>query len=324
MKQHRVGKTGLFVGSIGLGTMTWGRDTDKHEAAEQLHMLLDHGGNVIDTSPSFGHGASEEIVGELCADVSRDDIVLTTKAGISTRSDGSNVIDCSRRAMLKNLDTSLQRLRTDYIDVWLLQRFDPHIRVEETLSALVYALRSGRVRYVGASNYPAWALAQLAELLRHEGYELAVGEYEYSLLERGIEREVIPALGAYGAGLFSWSPAGRGVLTGKYRSTTPPDSRAASPHLADFVSPYLTPEYSGIVEAVCAAADGLEQTPIDVAMAWVRAQPHMACALSGARSAQQLKGIIDSDELMLPHQIAVALSDVSKPLVTYPETASFV
>lgn len=325
MKQHRVGKTGLFVGTIGLGTMTWGRDTDEHDAADMLGSLVDAGGNVVDTSPSFNQGISEEIAGTVIQQtVQRDDVVLIAKAGIGQRPDGASVIDSSRATMLANLDASLRRLGTDYVDVWMVQRFDPHIRVEETLSALLYALRSGRARYVGVSNYPGWALAQLAQLLQDNGFELAVGEYEFSLLQRGVQRDVIPALSAYGAGFMAWSPAGRGVLSGKYRTSTPPDSRAASPHLASFVTPYLDEVYSGVVESVAAAAEGLEYQPIQVALSWVYAQQFVSCALSGARTPHQFQAVLEGEELMLPHQIAMALSDVSQPYVDYPENASFV
>ncbi|MDO5746777.1 MAG: aldo/keto reductase [Actinomycetaceae bacterium] len=325
MEKSRVGHTGLYAAPIGLGTMTWGRDTDEHEAKEQLTLLLNNGGNVVDTSPTYGDGKAEELLGTLLdTDFNREDLILVTKGGVSTSSTGQHLIDTSRSTLLSNLDASLERLGTAYIDVWLVHRFDPRTRWRETLSALLMALRSGRARYVGVSNYPGWALARLATALEAEGYELAVAENEYSLLERGCEREVIPAAIACGAGFFASSPAGRGVLTGKYRSTIPPDSRAASTHLGSFVQPYLDKCFHGIVESVCAASDGLERQPVEVALAWVASQHHVSCALSGARSAQQFRTILEGDSLTLPHQIASALTDVSAPIIGYPEDTAFV
>lgn len=325
MDYRRVGHTGLYVGPLGIGTMTWARDTDAEEARNQLRALLDAGSNVVDTAPSYGDGGAEPLLGKLLEDeFSRDDLVISTKAGVTTRPDGTSVIDTSRATMLSNLDQSLEALGTDYVDIWFVQNFDPRTRWRETLSALTMALRSGRTRYVGVSNFPGWAVARIATALEDEGWELAAVQNEYSLLERGSEREVIPAAVACGAGFFAWSPGGRGVLTGKYRGSTPPDSRAASVHLAGFVEPYLDDEYVGVVDATVAAAEGLDRTPIEVAMAWVTSQKHVSCALSGARTAQQIRAILDGNPYTLPHQITTALSEVSAPKIGYPERLAYV
>ena len=142
---------------------------------------------------------------------------------------------------------------------------------------------------------------------------------EYSLLERGIERELLPAAAAMGIGLLPWSPLGRGVLTGKYRDGRPLDSRAASEHLSAFVEPYLEPRSSSIVESVSTAARGLGVSPIEVALAWIRDRPGVSSAILGARTAGQLQGALLSEELTLPAQIAKALDDVSAIEVGYPE-----
>ena len=165
---------------------------------------------------------------------------------------------------------------------------------------------------MGLSNYPAWTTARAATLLAAPaGPGLAAVEVEYSLLQRGIERELLPAAEALGAGVLAWSPLGRGVLTGKYRSGTPSDSRAATEHFAGFVAPYLDQRGRGIVEGVARAADGLGWTPLEVALAWVRDRPGVTAPVVGARTAAQLRGALGVEELVLPPEIVAALDDVS-------------
>ncbi|WP_454083546.1 aldo/keto reductase [Georgenia sp. Marseille-Q6866] len=310
MELRRAGRSGLLVSSLGLGTMTWGRDTDEHEAAEQLSLFLDAGGTLIDTAASYGDGAAEALLGSLLAEVDRRDVVLCSKAGVRRTSRG-NRLDASRTTLLDTLDESLAALGTDHLDLWLVQSHDPEVPVEETLSALRHAVATGRTRYAGLSNHPAWYLGYAAASLDTDATGLAAVEVEYSLLERGVEHEVLPGAEALGAGVLAWSPLGRGVLTGKYRSTIPADSRAASPHLRGFVEPYLTDRSRGIVEAVATAADGLGRTPLEVALAWVRDAPAVSSAIVGARTATQLRGVLAGADLELPGAIRRALDDVS-------------
>ncbi|KAE8764698.1 aldo/keto reductase [Georgenia thermotolerans] len=328
MQQRRVGRTGLTVSDVGLGTMTWGRDTDEHEAAEQLEVFLDAGGTLVDTAATYGDGAAEEVIGALLASaVDREDVVLVSKAGVRTRrtGDGSGVVDASRGSLLDTLDASLARLGTDHLDLWLVQSPDPATPIEETVGALEHAVRTGRCRYVGLSNFPAWTTAQAATLLSPAGPlgpgapGLAAVEVEYSLLQRGIERELTPAARALGAGVLAWSPLGRGVLTGKYRHSIPASSRAASPHLRGFVEPYLNERAHGVVEAVTTAASGLSRTPLEVALAWVRDAPGVCSAIAGARTAGQLRGVLAASDLTLPAPIRAVLDEVTSPDLGYPE-----
>lgn len=323
MQQRRVGRTGLTVSSIGLGTMTWGRDTDEHDAAEQLEVFLEAGGTLLDTAATYGAGASEALIGKLLgASVDRQDVVLVSKAGVRSRrtADGGGVVDASRGSLLDSLDDSLDRLGTDHLDLWLVQTPDPATPLEETLGALEHAVATGRTRYVGLSNYPAWTTAQAATMLAPpSGPGLAAVEVEYSLLQRGVEREVVPAAGALGAGVLAWSPLGRGVLTGKYRATVPASSRAASPHLRGFVEPYLNDRSHGVVEAVTTAAAGLGRTPLEVALAWVRDAPGVSSAIAGARTAGQLRGVLAAVDLELPDPIRSVLDEVTAPEIGYPE-----
>ena len=167
MEHRRLGRTGLRVSSVGLGTMTWGRDTDALEAREQLDVFLDAGGTLVDTAASYAEGASEQVIGSLLAEhVAREDLVLVSKAGVRTwRTERGSVADASRGTLLDTLDASLARLGTDHLDLWLVQVPDPTTPLEETASALAQAVASGRTRYVGLSNHPAWATVRVADIL---------------------------------------------------------------------------------------------------------------------------------------------------------------
>ena len=313
MQQRALGATGLKVSRLGLGTMTWGRDTDEHEARDQLIAFAEVGGTLIDTAAGYGDGASEELIGSLIGDVvGRDEIVLATKAGISRRT-GTRVTNASRGTMISTLDASLQRLGVDHVDLWQVHVWVDDTPIEETLSALDYAVTTGRASYVGVSNYSGWQTAQAATWQRAVPGRavLASTQVEYSLLNRAVEHEVLPAAQALGLGVLPWSPLGRGVLTGKYRTGTPADSRAASPHFSNFVSAYLNERSQRIVEAVIRAAEGLDWTPLEVALVWVRDRAGVTAPIVGARTAAQLKGALTVDELTLPPEIIDALDDVS-------------
>ncbi len=313
MQQRSLGATGLKVSRLGLGTMTWGRDTDEHEARDQLISFAEAGGTLLDTAAGYGDGASEELIGSLIGDVvGRDEIVLATKAGISRRT-GERVTDTSRGHLLPALDASLKRLGVDHVDLWQVHVWTDDTPIEETLSALDLAVSSGRASYVGVSNYSGWQTAQAATWQRAVPGRapLASTQVEYSLLNRHVEHEVVPAAQALGLGLLPWSPLGRGVLTGKYRAGTPSDSRGATEHFARFVGAYLDERGRGIVEAVARAADGLGWTPLEVALVWVRDRPGVTSPIVGARTAAQLQGALGIEELTLPTEIVGALDDVS-------------
>jgi len=313
MQQRRVGTTGLTVSRLGLGTMTWGRDTDEHEARDQLIAFAEAGGTLVDTAAGYGNGASEELIGTLIGDVvARDEVVLATKAGISARPGGRSY-NTSRGHLLATLDGSLRRLGVEHVDLWQVHIWSDDTPLEETLAALDQAVSSGRASYVGISNYSGWQTAQAATWQRAVPGRtpLASTQVEYSLLNRAVEQEVLPAAAALGLGVLPWSPLGRGVLTGKYRTGTPSDSRAASTHFANFVNPYLDDRGAGIVEAVARAADGLGLSALEVALTWVRDRPGVTAPIIGARTAAQLRGALGVEELTLPAEIIDALDDVS-------------
>jgi aryl-alcohol dehydrogenase-like predicted oxidoreductase len=308
MQQRYVGNSGLRVSSLSLGTMSWARETDEQDASELLRSFVDAGGTVIDTAASYADGQAEALLGSMLGDVvSRSEVVISTKAGIST-SDGRRNVDTSRNGMLSGLDASLARLGTDYVDIWFAQAWDANVPLEETLSALEFAVRTGRARYAGVSNFSGWQTAKAAAVA---GFPLVASQSEYSLLQRKPEAELIPAIEDAGLGLFAWAPLGRGVLTGKYRGHIPAESRAAQKRLASYVEPYLEQPASRIVEAVAMAARGLGRSPIDVALSWLLSQHGVATAIVGARSVVQLKEVLDSQLTHVPAEIARALEDVS-------------
>ncbi|GGX95028.1 aldo/keto reductase [Streptomyces minutiscleroticus] len=321
MEQRHLGRTGLRVSRIGLGTLTWGRDTGEHDAAGLLKVFWEAGGTLVDTADVYGDGEAEYLLGQLMERlVPRRDLVICTKAG--SLPDPERRVDGSRGHLLAALDASLARLGTDYVDLWQVHAYDPGTPLEETLQALDTAVNSGRVRYAGVSNFCGWQLAKAATWqLAAPGTRtrLAGAQMEYSLLQRGIEREVLPAAIDLGVGLLPSSPLGRGVLTGKYRHTTPTDSRGGSEHLAPFVAPYLDDAASRIVDAVATAADGLATTPLHVALAWVRDRPGVVAPVVGARNATQLTAALSVESLSLPDEICRALDDVSAPVHRYPD-----
>ncbi|MQA62124.1 MAG: aldo/keto reductase [Actinophytocola sp.] len=306
---------------MALGTMTWGDDTDVEEAASQLVAFVDAGGTLVDTADVYHEGESERILGTLLGDlVPREDIVLATKA-VARRTDGPFGGGASRGALLHALDGSLRRLGVDHVDLWQLHAWDDQVPIEETLAALDTAVAAGKVRYIGVSNYTGWQLATAAgrQGVVSPANPIVSIQSEYSLLERGVEREVVPAATHHATGLLAWAPLGRGVLTGKYRNGTPADSRGASSRYAAYVEHHRTDRAARIVKAVTTAADGLAASPLAVALAWVRDQPGVTAPVVGARDTGQLTGILAAEEIVLPPAIKAALDDVSSIELGYPE-----
>lgn len=296
--------------------MTWGGHTEAAEAAEQLAVFRDAGGTLIDTAASYQGGASERILGELLgAAAHRDEVLIATKAGGPR---GPRPVDggASRGALLHALDGSLRRLGVEHIDLWQVQAWDPQVPLAETLAAVDTAVSSGKVRYGGVCDHCGWQLATAAAL---GGHTLVSNQIEYSLVERGVEREVVPAAGYHGIGLLPWAPLGRGVLTGKYRTGTPPDSRGADARFTGYVEHHRTERASRIVQAVFTAAEGLGTSPVAVALAWVRDRPGVSAPVLGARTATQLSAALAAEDVWLPPAILSALDDVSEPEAGYPE-----
>ncbi|HEU5144926.1 MAG TPA: aldo/keto reductase [Dermatophilaceae bacterium] len=311
MDLRRLGSSGLLVSPLALGTMTWGHSVDEHDAKDHLRAFVAAGGNLVDTAFGYGGGEAERILGAILGDeLAREDVVICTKAGLS-RIDGERRVDVSRRGLLGQLERSLERLGTDHVDLWLVHTWSEDAPLEETLSALEWAVTSGRARYVGISNYGGWQSARSATLMESARCPLVANEVQYSLLHREPESEVLPAANALGLGVLAWSPLGRGVLTGKYRKGIPAGSRAASADFPNFVDRFLDEHSLRVAESVAMAARGLGVSPTEVALAWVRDRTAVAAPIVGVRTDAQLRTALASTQLTLPAEIVEALEDVS-------------
>jgi aryl-alcohol dehydrogenase-like predicted oxidoreductase len=300
--------------------MTWGRGTDEYEARDQLAAFLDAGGTLVDTADTYADGASEDLLGTLIQEFEcRDQIVLATKAVSMPNTERR--FDASRKHLLDALHASLRRLDVDSIDLWQLHAWDPFTPMEETLAAVDAAVSSGKVRYVGISNYSGAQTARACTYQQQvEGRSpIITAQMEYSLVERGIEREIIPSAQMLGIGILPWSPLGRGVLTGKYRHSIPIDSRGAQPDTSQWINVYADERSKRIIDAVCTAADGLGASPAEVALAWLRDRPGVVAPIMGARTTSQLIAGLASEELVLPPEITQVLDEISEPALGYPE-----
>jgi aryl-alcohol dehydrogenase-like predicted oxidoreductase len=313
MEMRRAGTSGLRLSRLGLGTMTWGRDTDEHEAADQCRAFIDAGGNFIDTANTYGDGDSERVIGGLIGTLfNRDEVVIATKSGLSFP-DGMRNVDASRANLIAELDKSLARLGTDFVDMWQIHGWDSSTPLDETLAALDYAYTTGRARYVGVSNYSGWQLARAATKQASNSMKAPITtiQCEYSLLNRDVEIELLECASDCGTGFLAWAPLARGVLTGKYRNGIPSDSRGAAPHFAKHIEPYLDSRSARIVEAVAVAAQGLGFSPLEVSLVWARDAYGVVSSIIGARTGAQLRGLLKSEEISLPDIVRSALNDVS-------------
>ncbi|RLV47479.1 aldo/keto reductase [Nocardioides mangrovicus] len=290
MDFRRLGRSGLVVSSVGLGTNNLGMKLDLDQSREVVDAALEAGITLFDTADSYG--ASEERLGELLQG-RRDDVVLATKFGSDVRSRGlDNGEDWgargSRRYVRKAVEASLRRLRTDWIDLYQLHRPDPATPIEETLSALDDLVREGKVRYLGSSNFTGWQVAEADWVARSTHLERFVSaQNEYSWLERGVEADLVPALEHYGVGMLPYFPLASGLLTGKYRRG---EEAAAGTRIKDWgMESRLTDEVFDVVEALESFAKQREIGLLDIAIGGLAAQPSVASVIAGATSAEQVR-----------------------------------
>ena len=313
-----LGNSGHEVSTMALGTMTWGRDTDEPEARSQYKAFIEAGGNFLDTADCYSQGISEELVGQIIAEIgNRESIFIATKA---VKVELPRMYNASAIHITGALEASLSRLGVDHVDLWQMHGWDSLTPIDETLRAVSTLYAQGKFRYFGISNYSAWQTALVISECMKLNIPFISAQHEYSLLARGVERELIPLLENQNKALLPWSPLGRGVLTAKYRFGTPVDSRAASKHFSSFIQEHLTDEKARIVDALVTAAEGIGRTPVETAIAWVRDRPGVSSVILGARNLAQLKILLSSDNLELPQELNNALSDVSAPHSSYPES----
>jgi len=289
MEFRRLGDSGLVVSVVGLGTNNLGMKLDDEQSQQVVHAALDEGITLFDTADSYG--ASEERLGALLAG-RRDDIVLATKFGSDVRRrGGDNGEDWdargSRRYIRRAVESSLRRLRTDWIDLYQLHRPDPATPIEETLSALSDLVREGKVRYLGSSNFAGWQVADAQWTARTRGHERFVGaQNEYNLLKRDVEDDLVPALEAYGIGLLPFFPLASGLLTGKYRrGEAPPEGSRIQAWGRESV---LTDATFDVLDSLEAFAAARSISLLDVAIGGLAAQPAVVSVIAGATSRAQV------------------------------------
>ncbi len=291
MEYRRLGRAGVLVSELGLGTMTFGRECDEDTSRAVIDRFLEAGGNFVDTADGYGAhpGLSEQIVGRALAG-RRDEVVLATKVRFPTGG-GPNDRGLSRRHVRMGVDTSLTNLGTEWIDLYQVHAWDPHTPLEETLSTLNDLVQDGKVRYLGASNLAAWQLAKaLGVAALHEWEPFVSLQPTYSLVTRDVEREIIPLCLSEGVAVIPYGPLAGGLLTGKYRQGAPPspDTRAGEETTARGMSLRMTKRGFAIVDAVRDAAEQLGRTAAQVALKWVATRPGVTSPILGARTVEQL------------------------------------
>ncbi|HUZ64014.1 MAG TPA: aldo/keto reductase [Acetobacteraceae bacterium] len=292
MPFRRLGRSGLIVSRIALGTMTFGDRTEEPEARRIVHAAADAGVNFIDTADVYAGGRSEEIVGRAIA-ADRHRWVLATKLG-NPNGAGPNQRGLSRKWIMDEAMDSLRRLGTDFVDILYLHKEDAQTPLEETVRAMADLQRSGAIRYFGISNFKAWRIARICAICDAAGIGRPIVDQPlYHALNRGIEVEVLPACDAFGIGVFAYSPTARGVLSGKYAPGAPPPegSRAALRNRRIIETEYH-PDTLAAAAALAAHARNRGADPAAFAMAWVLANPLLAGAIAGPRTMEQWESAI--------------------------------
>ena len=288
MDFRNVGRSGLRVSLVGLGCNNFGGRIDFEATKHVVHRALDAGITLFDTADTYGNrGHSESFLGELLGD-RRKDIVLATKFGMAMDDAGVKK-GASRRYLMSAVEASLARLRTDWIDLYQLHQADPLTPIEETLRALDDLVAQGKVRYIGCSNLAGWQVADAAWTSRHHGLaSFACAQDEYSLLDRGHERHLFPALSAFGMGVLPYYPLAGGLLTGKYRREAPMPEGARLSYTKASADKFLTERNWMRAEALAAFATARGRSLTELAFAWLAAQPLVSSVIAGATKPEQI------------------------------------
>jgi aryl-alcohol dehydrogenase-like predicted oxidoreductase len=325
MEYRTLGSSGLKVSALTLGTMTFGGDgpfanvgnTDVNGARRQIDICRDAGVNLIDTADVYSGGRSEEIVGEVLAG-RRDDFLVATKVRMAM-GDGPNMKGLSRHHIIEGCEASLKRLRTDHIDLYQVHEWDGATPLEETLAALERLVDSGKVRYIGASNYTGWQLMKALGISERDRLPRFVSQQiYYSLQERSAEYELLPVAVDQGLGTMVWSPLAGGLLSGKYRRGVAPP--AGSRHLTDWSEPPVDDEDKlyDTIEVLVGIAEAHGVSAAQVALAWLLTRPSIATIVIGARTDEQLADNLGAEQLTLNADELSRLEQVSRPRLIYP------
>jgi len=318
MRYHLFGRSGLRVSELFLGTMTFGEQGGVGAPPEECRRILDAyadaGGTVVDTASNYRDGASEEILGELLVG-RRDRFVVMSKYTVSRDRDDPNAAGNHRKNLRLSLDRSLRRLRTNYLDVCWVHVWDRHTPIEETMRALDDEVRAGRILYIGISDTPAWIVSRANTLAEWRGWTPFVGlQVPYSLLQRDVERDLLPMAEAYGMAVAAWGPLAGGVLSGKYTRPGGPGPRTRIDPAA------LTDDQRSVAAEVQAVADELGVTASHVAIAWTRARSPAVHPIVGARHVDQLLDNLGATEFELPPDITGRLEAAAPFDVGFPTT----
>ncbi|WP_433617963.1 aldo/keto reductase [Paenibacillus cellulositrophicus] len=311
MKYRYLGHTGLEVSVLGLGTNAFGKRADQDTSIRIIHHALDHGVNFIDTANIYAGTESERIIG-LALEGRRQEAVLATKAGL-VMGQGPNGRGSSRYHLMQELENSLRRLRTDYVDLYQIHTFDPHTPLEETLRTLDDMVRSGKVRYIGASNYAAWELMKAIGISEAKGLNRFVStQVSYSLADRTPERELVPMCLDQGVGIIPYFPLAGGILTGKYslENRAPEQSRAdTDPNFSRFV----IDRNIRLGQEVGRMAADLELAPSSLSLAWLMGRPAVSTVIVGATRTSQLEDNLRSVDMTLSAETIQELDRISEP-----------
>jgi aryl-alcohol dehydrogenase-like predicted oxidoreductase len=314
MKYKLLGKSGLRVSDIALGTMTfgdrWGWGADKTESRKIFDAYVDVGGNLIDTANQYTGGDSEEFLGEFIAS-EREKFVIATKYSLTMNPKDPNGGGNHRKNLVQSLDASLKRLKTDYIDMYWLHAWDFMTPIEEVMRALDDQVRAGKILYIGISDTPAWIVAKANTIAELRGWTPFTGlQVSYSLVQREAERELIPMANALDIGVTAWAPLGGGVLSGKYKGGRPEDSKRV-----DFTGESLSERNRSILETVESIAQEIGKTPAQVALNWIRQQEGTPIPIIGARTEKQIKDNLNCLTFELtPEQMDLLTKASSIPL----------
>jgi aryl-alcohol dehydrogenase-like predicted oxidoreductase len=318
-----LGRSGLRVSPLCLGAMTFGEDLGWGSSVEESQQIMDRfiaaGGNFIDTANFYTKSHSEKIIGDHIGrhPAKRDRLVIATKFSGNLYPGDPNGGGSGRKSIINACEHSLRRLQTDYIDLYWLHNWDVHTPIEETMAALEELVRSGKVRYVGVSDTPAWKIAQANMTAQFRGWSPFIGlQIEYSLLERSVEQELIPMAQEFGLGITPWSPLKRGVLSGKY---TRASVRQVKPDSA-FVESSLNDRTYTLVSELEVIARAHDSTVARVALAWLRMQPGVSSTIIGARRLSQLEDNLKSLDLVLTVADLERLDSLTEPTFGFPQS----
>lgn len=325
---RQLGRSGLRVSPLALGTMTfgsdWGWGADRDETKKIFDAYVDRGGNFIDTANAYTNGTAEQMVGEF-ARSRRDQLVIATKYTMATRPGDPNSGGTSRKSMVRSVEGSLSRLQTDYIDLLYLHMWDGIAPVEEVLRGMDDLVRAGKVLYVGMSDIPAWQVSRMQAIAELRGWAPLIAlEIPYNLIERTVERDLIPMAETMGLGVICWSPLAGGVLTGKYSRSDlgpAPDGEASSRKQVAAGNGFLTPRGLGIAEAVTDIAAELGTTSSRVALAWTLLNAAVTAPIVGARSLTQLEDNLGALDIRLAPAQQAMLYKVSAIELGFPHDA---